>query len=207
MNKKILGDLKEIFHDIVETVREPLLVLDSELRIIFANRSFYRFFKVTSKETSGQHLYDLGNRQWNIPKLRELLERILPEKESVEDFEVEHSFQTIGTKIMLLNARQIYLKKYASRLILLAIIDATDRIEAEREKERLIADLQKAFDEIKTLRGIIPICASCKKIRDDKGFWNQVEVYVSDHTEADFSHGLCPACAKKLYPDIFHDKE
>jgi PAS domain S-box-containing protein len=207
MNKKILSDLKEIFHDIVETVREPLLVLDSELRIIFANRSFYRFFKVTSKETSDQHLYDLGNRQWNIPKLRELLERILPEKESVEDFEVEHSFQTIGTKIMLLNARQIYLKKHASRLILLAIIDATDRIEAEREKEKLIADLRKAFDEIKTLRGIIPICASCKKIRDDKGYWNQVEVYVSDHTEADFSHGLCPVCAKKLYPDIFHNKE
>ena len=206
MKKMILGDLKENFHDVVETVREPLLILDSELRIIFANRSFYRFFKVTEKETGGQHLYDLGNRQWNIPKLRKLLERILPEKESVEDFEVEHNFQTIGHKIMLLNARRIYLKKYASRLILLAILDATDHREAEREKEKLIGDLRKALDEIKTLRGIIPICASCKKIRDDKGYWNQVEVYVRDHTEAEFSHGLCPACAKKLYPDLYEDK-
>lgn len=65
-----------------------------------------------------------------------------------------------------------------------------------------IVELQKASAQIKTLRGIIPICASCKKIRDDKGYWNQVEVYVRDHTEADFSHGMCPECAIKLYPSL-----
>jgi sigma-B regulation protein RsbU (phosphoserine phosphatase) len=65
-----------------------------------------------------------------------------------------------------------------------------------------IVDLQKASDQIKTLRGIIPICASCKKIRDDKGYWNQVEVYVRDHTEAEFSHGVCPECVTKLYSSL-----
>ncbi len=65
-----------------------------------------------------------------------------------------------------------------------------------------IEDLQKASDQIKTLRGIIPICANCKKIRDDKGYWNQVEVYVRDHTEAEFSHGVCPECVTKLYPSL-----
>lgn len=63
--------------------------------------------------------------------------------------------------------------------------------------------LQKAIDEIKTLRGIIPICAHCKKVRDDKGYWNQVEVYIHNHSEAEFSHGICPQCIKDLYPDIF----
>jgi two-component system CheB/CheR fusion protein len=70
------------------------------------------------------------------------------------------------------------------------------------ERKRVEDALQKAFDEIRTLRGIIPICAKCKQIRDDKGFWNQVEVYVRDHTEAEFSHGICPDCAKELYPEF-----
>ncbi len=70
------------------------------------------------------------------------------------------------------------------------------------EHEMAQEALLKAFDEIKTLRGIVPICANCKKIRDDKGYWNQVEVYVRDHTEAVFSHGLCPDCVKELYPDL-----
>lgn len=65
-----------------------------------------------------------------------------------------------------------------------------------------IEELRQAFDQIKTLRGIVPICASCKKIRDDRGYWNQVEVYVRDHTEAKFSHGICPECEQKLYPEF-----
>ena len=64
-----------------------------------------------------------------------------------------------------------------------------------------VEELQKAFDQIKTLRGIVPICASCKKIRDDQGFWNKVEVYISEHTEAEFSHGMCPECMAKMYPE------
>jgi ABC-type amino acid transport substrate-binding protein len=71
---------------------------------------------------------------------------------------------------------------------------------------RLNQELQKAFDTIKTLQGILPICASCKKIRDDKGYWNQLEDYISQHSEAEFSHGICPECAKKIYPEYFEDK-
>ncbi|MEW6521242.1 MAG: hypothetical protein AB1461_17720 [Thermodesulfobacteriota bacterium] len=76
------------------------------------------------------------------------------------------------------------------------------RQQAEAEKDRLIEELHKAFSEVKTLRGIVPICASCKKIRDDKGFWQQVEVYVSAHSDALFSHGICPECVEKLYPNF-----
>jgi hypothetical protein len=76
------------------------------------------------------------------------------------------------------------------------------RRRAEEEKDALIAQLRRALDEVKTLRGIIPICASCKKIRDDEGFWHQVEAYVGAHSDALFSHGICPDCAKRLYPDF-----
>jgi DNA-binding response OmpR family regulator len=70
------------------------------------------------------------------------------------------------------------------------------------EREKLIASLRQAFEQIKTLKGFIPICASCKNVRDDKGFWHQVEAYISDRSEAEFSHGICPDCAQKLYPDF-----
>jgi PAS domain-containing protein len=78
--------------------------------------------------------------------------------------------------------------------------DITDRKRAEEEREKLILQLQKALAEVKQLSGLLPICASCKKIRDDKGYWNQIESYIRDHSEAEFSHGICPECMKKLYP-------
>jgi len=74
---------------------------------------------------------------------------------------------------------------------------------AEEEKEKLIIELTDALANIKQLKGLIPICASCKKIRDDQGFWNDVEAYIGQHSEAEFSHGICPDCTKKLYPDIY----
>jgi len=77
---------------------------------------------------------------------------------------------------------------------------------AAKEREKLIAELRDALTEVVTLRGIIPICASCKKVRDDKGYWNQIESYIREHSEADFSHGICPECAKKLYPDLEFDE-
>ena len=92
----------------------------------------------------------------------------------------------------------------ATAELLLEIEKAKSEIEerkkAEEEREKLIRDLQKALSEVKTLKGIFPICASCKKIRDDKGYWRQIEVYIRDHSEAEFSHGICPECMKKSYP-------
>jgi PAS domain S-box-containing protein len=83
------------------------------------------------------------------------------------------------------------------------IHDITERKQAEKDRENLILELQQALKKIKTLSGLLPICASCKKIRDDKGYWNQIEAYISVHSEAKFSHGICPECAKKLYPEDF----
>jgi PAS domain-containing protein len=101
----IMAPFLEIFGSLSDSIREPLVVLDSNLKVLKANLSFYRTFKVKPEETDGISIYDLGNRQWDIPKLRELLEDILPQNSIFNDFEVEHDFLTIGRKVMHLNAR------------------------------------------------------------------------------------------------------
>ena len=133
--------------DIIETVREPLIVLTPDLRVLSANRSFYESFKVTPNETVGNLIYDLGNRQWDIPSLRMLLEEILPKDNKFDNYEVEHVFSSIGHKIMLLNARRIIQKEIGSQLILLAIEDITEKMRLERELAERTRDAEKAQSE------------------------------------------------------------
>ncbi len=90
---------------------------------------------------------------------------------------------------------------------LTVMVDITRRKQAEAEREKTIQELNKALAEIKTLRGIVPICAGCKKVRGDRGYWEQVEAYVARHTEAQFSHGMCPSCMQKYYPDLCKDRK
>jgi PAS domain S-box-containing protein len=150
VNEKILTQSREYTENIINTLREPLIVLDQDLRVVSASRSFYGVFKVKPEETVGQLIYDLGNKQWDIPSLRELLETILPEKATFDDYEVEHDFAAIGRRIMLLNARQIEQAWGKERIILLAIEDITERkeIEAGLEKTRKeLAVIKKSADE------------------------------------------------------------
>jgi len=128
---------REYAESIINTVREPLIALDQDLRVVSASRSFYEAFKVNPKETVGQLVYDLGNKQWDIPKLRELLETILPEKTTFDNYEVEHNFADIGKRIMLLNARQIKRRLGKERIILLAIEDITERKASEEALTKL----------------------------------------------------------------------
>jgi PAS domain S-box-containing protein len=140
----------EYSESIINTVREPLIVLDQDLRVVTASRSFYEVFKVKPEETVGQLIYDLGNKQWNIPKLRELLETILPQKTAFDNYEVEHDFATIGRRVMLLNARQIQRMLGKRRIILLAIEDITARREIEIGLEKTRKELEvikKSADE------------------------------------------------------------
>lgn len=127
----------QIFEGIVETIREPLLVLDRDLRVVTASRSFYEFFKVKPEETLGQFIYDLGDKQWDISKLRELLETILPQQIAFDNYEVEHDFVTIGRRTLLLNARQIEREVGNERIILLAIEDITERKKYEEKIQQM----------------------------------------------------------------------
>jgi PAS domain-containing protein len=125
---------KEFAERIVETVRVPLLILDSNLNVISANARFYRVFRTTRGETENKRIYDLGNGQWNIQKLRELLEQIVPDNGSVDDFEVEHDFPEIGFKKMLLNAHMIQGEGDRPGMILISMEDVTAQAEIEEER-------------------------------------------------------------------------
>jgi two-component system CheB/CheR fusion protein len=120
---------RDFEENIVQTVREPLLVLDADLKVVRANRSFYRVFRVEPEQVEGRRIFDLGDGHWDIPRLRELLERLLPQNESFDDFEVEHDFPGLGRRVMLLNARRMEHGAAAGpELILLAIEDVTQTI-------------------------------------------------------------------------------
>jgi two-component system, chemotaxis family, CheB/CheR fusion protein len=127
---------------IVETVREPLVILNQNLQVMKANRTFYETFLVARAETEGRLIFDLGNGQWNIPKLRELLENILPARSAFRDFEVTHEFEHVGRKVMLLNASEVFNPNAQARTILLAIEDVTDRKQAEEALRTTNAELQ-----------------------------------------------------------------
>ena len=134
---------------IVETVREPLIVLDRHLRVFTANQSFYQTFQATIAETKERLIFDLGNGQWNIPKLRQLLLEILPTDSQLQDFEVEHDFEQIGHKTMLLNARKMTQSEGGDN-ILLAIEDITERKRLESELKDTVIQEQSARSAAET---------------------------------------------------------
>ncbi|MGD0856524.1 MAG: PAS domain S-box protein [Dehalococcoidia bacterium] len=146
--KKIADEVSEFAESVINTVREPLISLDQDLRVVTVSRSFYDFFKVKPEETVGQLIYDLGNKQWDIPKLRELLETILPQKTTFDNYEVEHNFAIIGRRIMLLNARQIERGMGKERIILLAIEDVTERRDIENGLEKAHTELKELAAEL-----------------------------------------------------------
>ena len=128
---------------LIDVARESFLILDSKLRVISANPIFYATFRVSAKQTENRFLYDLGNGQWNIPELKSLMEKILPEKKTVKDYEVVHVFEAIGKKTMLLNAREID----TVQLIILAIEDVTPRKELEGRLAEYTKGLETKISE------------------------------------------------------------
>ena len=144
---------------LVETIREGLLVLDPDLTVRFANRSFGDTFAVTPEDAVGRKLYELGNGQWDIPELRSLIETVLPERATIEAFEVDRVFPSIGRRVMLLNVRKVYRSDKQTQQVLLAIEDVTERRRLEHEHaaahERIAALLQELGHRIKNSLQII----------------------------------------------------
>jgi PAS domain S-box-containing protein len=135
--------------DIVETIPSALIILDRNLNITSANRAFYQMFRTSRDETEGSHIYELGNRQWDIPALRTLLESVIPHRASVEGFEVEHDFPTIGLRTMLVNARKIFRPGNYDGSILLAIEDVSEERAARAESKRNWQLTQSIVDTIR----------------------------------------------------------
>jgi len=144
----LANEAAQYAENIIATVRVPLIVLDGDLRVMSANSFFYSTFQVTATETEGKLFYSLGNNQWNIPLLKKLLTEVLPEKKVVENYEMEHDFQKIGKKIMLLNARELKQKADRQRRILLSIQDITRYKNAEQKLQALNSELEAKTNEL-----------------------------------------------------------
>jgi len=180
---------------VVETMGDGVLVLDDEGMLVDFNPAAGRLIGIDESARPGATLPPLP------PPLARVLAGARVDLHDEVMLEAGGRNLTIELRAAPLTTRS---GKPLGRLIVLR--DITDRRAAEKERERLVADLQNAVSEIRTLRGLLPICSSCKRVRDDSGYWSQIETYIGKHADVRFSHGLCPDCAKKLYPEVF-DKE
>jgi PAS domain S-box-containing protein len=200
--EQALRDSEERYRTLFEQANDAIFLNSEDDRIVDVNQRACELSGYTREELLAMSVSDL-----QAPEVRR-------PKGSAIRYELERyggaPFETLdlhrdGTRIPV----EVSTSRIAgpeSGLTLSIVRDIRERKRAEAERERLIAELQEALAKIKTLRGLIPICAACKKIRDDQGYWQQVEVYVRDHSEAEFSHGLCPDCAQRLYPDLFKEE-
>ena len=189
-DKRMLQAFIKGFDDILGSVREPLVVLDSDLKVVKANHTFYQTFKVKPEGTEGTLIYDLGNRQWDIPKLRELLENILPQNSIFNDFEVEHNFEAIGQKIMHLNARRIHEDSKQTQMILLSIEDVTEREYYKRHLEELVekrtAEISVAREEAEKGKQIAEAALSeIKKLKDQL---EAERAYLQEEIKLEYNH-------------------
>lgn len=198
-----------LFYDLQKNQEELQIIMDSSPIMIFYKDHQNKFIRVNKalaeitglpKEAiegkTGFEIYpNQGKNYWEDDK--EVIDTGKPKIGIIESIDTATGTRWVQTDKVPYrdkNERIIGIIGFA--------IDITKRKRAEEELEEEYKRLKQALDEVKTLRGIVPICANCKKIRDDKGFWSQVDKYVSDHTEAKFSHGICPDCAKGLYPKL-----
>jgi signal transduction histidine kinase len=148
--KPLVEDIQNFAQNIVDTVREPLLILDTTLRVRSANRAFYQTFHVSPEETENRLIYELGNGQWDIPELRTLLEDVIPQSSIFNDFELKHDFPGIGSKVMLLNARTLRPGDHTEFLVL-AIEDITERRHAHERELRFTHELQESYCRLQEL--------------------------------------------------------
>jgi two-component system, cell cycle sensor histidine kinase and response regulator CckA len=195
-----LRDSEALYQSLVSHLSQCVFRKDRAGRFTFANERFCQFLGKTLGEIQGHTDLDFFPREL-VEKYRQDDQRVMQERLAEEDVE----------ETALPNGERIFVQVVKTPLVNVAgevvgvqgiFWDITERRRVEAERERLLVELRSALASVKTLRGLVPICAGCKKIRDDKGFWSEVENYVAKHTDARFTHGLCPDCCKKYYPGM-----
>lgn len=191
---------EDAFRSIFHNALDILIIIDIENgRIVEANETTKRVLGYSPKALKGQPFENL------FPNTDG--KSVEEQRENIKFYDsviVGHFLRADGsTLVMDLTVTPI---PWDGEVAMLATIrDATERIHAEEEREALIVELREAMERIKTLKGLLPICAHCKNIRNDEGYWQKLEAYVSEHSEATFSHGICPDCIKKHYPEYYKE--
>jgi PAS domain S-box-containing protein len=181
---------------LVEQSRDGVVILDGEGQVYETNLQFARMLGYSLEEMASLHVWD-----WEYLYPKERVEEMLRTVDGAGDhFETQHRRKdgSIYDVEISTNGAVIGGKKY----VFCVCRDVSERKKAEREREALIRQLQEALAEIKLLRGMVPICSYCKRVRDDEGYWHQVEEYIEKNAKAGVTHGICPECAKKHFPDL-----
>lgn len=189
-------DTLSIVIDAFNSSINGLIVTDLSGIIRYANPAFRRIFEYSSDEVVGKNATDLFNTN-EVRSFSDVIEIINTSQKLSHEFIVER--KNGGNIFVEVSAASVTSAVGNTVGRMASFIDITKRKEIENDREQLIKKLQHALDTIKVLRGIIPICASCKKIRDDQGYWNHLETYLKKNSEAVFSHGICPECSENLY--------
>ena len=189
-----------------QSMRDAFAQVDLDGSIKEFNEAYVEMLGYTPDELKHLNYHDITPRKWHALEAEILEKQVFPRGYS-DTYEKEYRRKD-GT-VFPIELRIFLLRSDTGEPAgMWAIIrNITERKQVEKDREKLIGELQRALKNVKTLSGLLPICASCKKIRDDKGYWNQIESYIRDHSQAEFSHGICPECLKKLYPDIYEDTE
>ena len=196
-----LRESEEKYRILFESSRDASYITAREGNIIEANPSLLDLFGYSREEISDWKVQDT----YVNPDDRSRFRKEIEENGSVKDLEAKLRKKD-GTEMDCLITATVRRSNEGSIVGYQGIIrDVTELKRAREKRERLISELQEALAKVKTLSGLLPICASCKKIRDDKGYWRQIESYIHEHSEADFSHGICPDCARKLYPEYYEE--
>ena len=189
------------FHSVVQTATDAIVLADGSGNIIAWNRAAQTIFGYREEEVMGQPLTMVMPERYRDAHRKGMARLQAGGEAHVIGTTVElHGLRKVGSEFPLelsIGTWQATDGPFYSGIIR----DITERKRAEEERERLIRELQEAMAEIKVLDGLLPICATCKKIRDDKGYWKQLEDYISDHSKATFTHGICADCARKIHPD------
>jgi len=189
--RTILRDIEDGYHEV-----------DLAGSFTFFNESFRKIMGYSQEELLGMNYKQYAADRESAKKVRGFYNTVYRTGEPVQGFDwdvirKDGERRTVEVSVSLISDAEGRPEGFRG-----IVRDITERRQVENERERLISELQKALSEVKKLSGLLPICASCKKIRDDKGYWKQIEAYISDHSEAEFSHGICPDCMQKLYPEL-----
>ncbi len=199
-----LRNSEEKYRRIFETSKDVLYLTSREGKFIDVNQAGVGLFGYSKEELLK---LDLAEHLYVHPENRKRFQEMIERDGFVKDYEVEFKKKD-KTKIYVSITANVRRDRNGDILGYEGIItDITGRKRAQEDREKLILELQDALAKIKTLSGLLPICASCKKVRDDKGYWKQIETYIEDHSEAEFTHSFCPECAKKLYPELQKEGE
>ncbi len=209
----LLQESNERYRTLIHKIQAAVVVHDADTRIIACNSKAQDLLGLTEYQMLGKTTIDPDWKFLNADGERMSLKeypvnKVLATRQPLRDFTAGiYSSNKVEQVWVLVNADPVLDYKGNIQQVIVTFMDITEHKRAEEEREKLINELQEALKEIKTLRGILPLCSFCKKIRNDKGYWEQIDVYIHKYSQADISHSVCPDCAKDHYPylELFDD--